>query len=556
MRALIASSRITDRRRLAIEAILGEGAAAEHADPRAGLPPLDAYDALVIDGPPPALGDEGLGAIERLVERGGSLVAIGAAPRTEDGLWSGLLQATAAGPLPLGEYFGRVTGAVSHLTRRLAREFPIVDRFEALYPRRGEGRVLVNVNVGFADRPAVLEVARGRGRIVVCGLGNTDEALASPELRILLRRALRGAPPAGRGGDRGLAVVGYGPFGGMGYYHGIAAHATPGLELVAVCEVSPHRRKAAEADFPGVRTYADVEELAADPAVEIVVVATPPVFHGPLALRMLHAHKHVVCEKPLCLTLAQADEILSVAAEHDLVVTVNHSRRWDQDFVALRRAVEDGLLGEIFNVETFVGGFEHPCRAWHSEVSMSGGAVYDWGAHHVDWILLLMGEMPSSVVTLGHKRVWHDVSQLDQVRVRLSWDDGREAQFLQSDVAAVRPPKFYVQGTAGTLAGWYRPVTFERLEAGRGYVAEIAHHAEAPVDLVLVRYESGRGLVETRLPVAPEQRFAFHRNLADHLELGEPLAVTPGSGRRVIAVLEAAQRSSDDGGIAVPLPGL
>jgi predicted dehydrogenase len=211
------------------------------------------------------------------------------------------------------------------------------------------------------------------------------------------------------------------------------------------------------------------------------------------------------------------------------------------------------LLGEIFNVETFVGGFGHPCRAWHSDSSMSGGAVYDWGSHHVDWILQLLGGPPARVTTFGHKRVWHDVTNLDQLRLHLSWDDGREAEFFQSDIAAVRRPKFFIQGTTGTLVGHYRPLAFERIEPGRGYVAEHPHHAEAPAELTLARYESGFGLTESRLPLAPEPRFAFHRNLADHLQLGEPLAVTTASVRSVVAVLEASQRSSDANGRVIEL---
>jgi hypothetical protein len=137
----------------------------------------------------------------------------------------------------------------------------------------------------------------------------------------------------------------------------------------------------------------------------------------------------------------------------------------------------------------------------------------------------------------------------------MTWPDGREAEFLQSDIAAVRRPKFYVQGTAGTLVGTYRTVTLEAIEPGRGYVATQAHHAEAPAELMLARYESGYGISETRLPPAIEQPYAFHRNLADHRHLGEPLAVTPASVRRVIAVLEAAQRSSTRGGAAVVIDG-
>lgn len=221
--------------------------------------------------------------------------------------------------------------------------------------------------------------------------------------------------------------------------------------------------------------------------------------------------------------------------------------------MALRRAVDAGLLGELFNVETFVGGFEHPCRAWHSDVAVSGGAVYDWGSHHVDWILQLLGSAPARVTTFGHKRVWHDVTNLDQLRLHMSWQDGREAEFFQSDIAGVRRPKFFVQGTAGTLVGRYRPLSFDRIEPGHGLVTERPHHAEAPAELILARYESGYGLTETRLPAAPGRPFAFHRNLADHLHLGEPLAVTPESIRAVVSVLEASQRSSDEGGRVVEI---
>ncbi len=297
-----------------------------------------------------------------------------------------------------------------------------------------------------------------------------------------------------------------------------------------------------------MRSYASASELVTDDDVEVAFVAAPPALHASLTLDLLRAGKHVVCEKPLCLTVAEADQIIRTAAASDRVLTVYQNRRWDPDFVAVRRAVETGLLGDVFNVETFVGGFEHPCRTWHSDTAVSGGAGYDWGSHHVDWVLLLLGGAPRVVQAHGHKRVWHDVTNVDQLRVRMTWGDGREAEFFQSDIAAVRRPKFYVQGTAGTLVGRYRMVTFEHIEPGRGYVAREAHHAEAPAELLLARYESGYGISETRLPPAAGHPFAFHRNLADHLHLGEPLAVTPASVRRVIAVLEAAQRSSHDGG--------
>ena len=548
---LVVSSRLSEGRRAAFRALTRALGDVRFVGPGEALPDPAEFDAFVVDGPQPAHPTAILGALWAAVERGGALLGIGCAPATRDGFWADLLGAVAAPAPPAGEYYARVTDAPSHISTRVTREFTVVDGFAPLIPA-GEGRVIVDVSVALRDLPAVVETPRGAGRVVASGLGNTDAALRTPELAQLLTRALRPGLQ-GWGRNIGVAIVGYGPLGSMGYHHGLGISRTEGLELVAVVDPSIERRKAAEADFPGLRTYAAASELSSDEDVEVAFVATPPAHHAALALALLRVGKHVACEKPLCLTVDEADQIIGTAEATGRVLTVYQNRRWDPDFVAIRRAVDAGMLGEIFNVETFVGGYAHPCRTWHSDTAVSGGAGYDWGSHHVDWVLQLLGAAPRLVQSQGHKRVWHDVTNLDQIRVRMMWPDGREAEFLQSDIAAVRRPKFYVQGTAGTLVGAYRAITIEQIEPGRGYVATQPHHAEAPADLLLARYESGYGISETRLPPAVDQPFAFHRNLADHLHLGEALAVTPSSVRQVIAVLEAAHRSSMQGGTPIVL---
>ncbi len=561
---LVVSSRLDDRRQVALAALVGPGRDLHVAAAGQALPLPASYAAVLLDAAIGRLDQAWLACLLDHVVRGASLVVIADGPAATWPQGLARVAAAAGSPAPRAEWFAKLVSPASPLTRRLGPpggrageavpEVPVVDRLCPLVLGPA-GEVLVSVSLGFTDRPAVVAGPLGQGRVVVSGLGNTEEALADPDLASLLRRSLAPAPTdqERRRQDRtvGLAVVGYGPYGGMGAYHGTAAQLTDGLEMVAACDSSPERRKAAEDDFPGVRAYSSVEELAADDDVEVVVVATPPVAHVEVALSLLRAGKHVACEKPLCFTLVQADHLTAAARQQDRVLTVHQNRRWDPDFLAIRRAVDAGLLGDLFNVETFVGGFEHPCRAWHSHISVSGGAVYDWGSHHLDWALLLLGDMPVSVTAHGHKRVWHDVTNLDQVRVHLTWPDGREAEFVQSDVAGVRRPKFWVQGTAGTLAGWYRPLLLERVEPVRGHVVERFHHAEAPAELTLARYESGCGTTETRLAPAPARPFAFHRNLADHLLGGEELAVTPESARRLVAVLEAAQRSCDQGARAV-----
>ncbi len=510
----------------------------------------DRPDLVLLAGDPAAVALDVLTDVTAAVEGGAVLVCL--SPPQGEG-WESITGVRAGDVVPGGEVYATVA-ARTRETARVTGEFPVAGTFRWLEPV-ADVAVLLTSSIRFAHRPALVQRRLGHGRVVTCGFGPDAVAHRSSgngELRRVLRRIVDGAE-AEPDRDLGVGVVGYGPFGGMGSLHGTAASETDGLALVAVVDPDDARRKAAEDEFPGVAAHEGLDAFLAEDAVDIVVVATPPNTHADIALACLRAGKHVAVEKPLCITTAEADLLLAAAADADRMLTVHQNRRWDADFRALRRAVDAGLLGDVFNVETFVGGFEHPCRAWHSELSVSGGAIYDWGSHHLDWILLLLGGAPATVTTTRHKRVWHDITNDDQVRVRLAWDDGREAEFLQSDVAGVRRPKLYVQGTEGTIAGHYRPVVTETVEHVVGYQRHESHHAEAPVELTLARYERGYGLTHTTLPPLPAEPWPFHRNIADHLLLGEALEVDPTDVRRVIGVLEAAQRSGDEGGRTVHL---
>ena len=443
---------------------------------------------------------------------------------------------------PPAEWFIKL--ADSTAATRLPDQIRVTSAIFELTPQDGD-RVLAQVNIGFSDRAVLIERTAGDQTQVISGV-ELEAVDASPELTTYLDRVVTGRSS---NDTLSVAVIGYGPYGGMGYTHGLACAETEGLEFVAAVDTSDERRKAAESNFPDVRTYAGLSEMLDDGGIDLAIVATPPVHHAPIAKELLGHGIHAVVEKPMCLTVQDANQLVSMANERNLLVTVHQSRRWDRDYLALRSVVQSGEIGEVFNIETFVGGFDHPCRAWHSEESISGGAIYDWGSHHVDWIIQLTGSMPTTIRCVGHKRVWHDTTNLDQLSLHMMWPDGREATFRQSDIAAIRRPKFYVQGEAGTLAGHYRPLVTERLEPGRGFVREETHHAEAPVDLEVRRIDGSTTVIEP----ADHPGWVFHANLADHLLLGEPLAVTPESTRDVVRVLEAGHRSAAEGGSVISL---
>jgi predicted dehydrogenase len=492
---------------------------------------------------------DSFGALEALARNGASVLLV---PKPGDELAEALAGAHIAAPLPHTEWF--VTLAARPEAVRLDGEVPISTPLLTFKPFDPDVEVAATTSVRFNHHPTMLVRRVGAGRIVTIGMTGTGAVEAHATLGPYLRRLLRNDFPTTPVDDLGVAVVGYGPFGGMGYLHGLAATETDGLALVAAADSSADRLDAARGDFPELRAHDSGTSLAADDSVDIAIIATPPVHHAELALELLRAGKHVVVEKPMCLTTADADALIRTANDVGRTISVHQSRRWDTDWLAIRRLIDRGDLGRVFNIETFVGGFEHPCRAWHSEDSISGGAVYDWGSHHIDWIIQHYGTAPKKVLCSAHTQVWHDTTNVDQLSVWMRWADGREATFRQSDVCAIRRPKFHIEGTLGTLEGHYEAVRQDSVVAGRGFQADVSHHAERPVDLTLARYDGDHGLIESRIAPAPHPGWGFHRNLADHLLLGEPLAVRPEQSRDVVSVLEAAHRSGANGGELIELP--
>ena len=392
--------------------------------------------------------------------------AVLVAPEPDDAVAAELCGVRVEAALPRAEWF--VTLADRPEAVRLDGEVPIFSTLRTLNVIGSDTAIAATTSVRFHHEPTITVRRVGSGCIVASGVADLDALQQHRTLGIYVARLLRPAFPTSTP-TLGLAVVGYGPFGGMGYLHGLAASETDGLALVAAADSSADRLNAARLDFPELTAHDSGTSLASDDNVDIAIIATPPVHHAELALELLRAGKHVVVEKPMCLTTADADALIETANDLGRTISVHQSRRWDTDWLAIRRLIDRGDLGGVFNIETFVGGFEHPCRAWHSEDSISGGAVYDWGSHHIDWIIQHYGTAPKKVLCSAHTQVWHDTTNVDQLSVWMQWADGREATFRQSDVCAIRRPKFHIEGTLGTLEGHYEPVRQDSVVAGRGF---------------------------------------------------------------------------------------
>ena len=395
----------------------------------------------------------------------------------------------------------------------------------------------------YRHSPVLVQCPAGEGLTACMTLQDFDH----PFLRQILYRVLRrlsGQPFADQ--TLGLGILGYAP--SVGQLHGMGAEATPGLALRAVCDLDPGRLQKAREDFPGVTTCSDAKQLAENPDIDLVIVATAPNIHAPLAIDQMRAGKHVVCEKPLAMNRKETDALIETAENQGVHLSCHQNRRWDVDYLAIRKALAEGQIGDLFYLETFVGGFSHPCGYWHSHAPVSGGTAYDWGGHYLDWIVSLIPERVTAVLGTRHKRVWHDVTNADQERILIRFEDGREAEFLHSDIAATRKPKWYLLGTSGAIVGHWQDVTTYAIDPVLYFHPHEIPATEMPPRLTLLKRRSTGRIATQQLPVPVREDFGFHRNLADHLLVGEPIIAPLRDSVKVVAILEAAANSAARGG--------
>ena len=316
------------------------------------------------------------------------------------------------------------------------------------------------------------------------------------------------------------AVIGYGAAFNMGKAHANMMQRTDGIECVAICDIDPARTEAAKEDFPGIRTYNTVEALNADDGVDLIANVLPHSLHCGPTVASLKAGKHVIVEKPMCVTIAEATEMINTAEENGVMLSVHHNRRWDADFWTLRELVDSSIIGKVFSVDMWGGGYGKPNPNWWRSVkSVSGGQFYDWGAHYLDWLLNVI-EAPMVNITGFYQPnlVWDDITNEDHVQAIIRFADNTVANIQMSNIAKIGGERWKLLGSHGAIVS--TDGQFKVLSEVEGKPKE-----------QMVGYHGRPGP-------------SYYENIVAHLNDGTPLLVTPESARRVIAIMDLAEKSS------------
>lgn len=345
-----------------------------------------------------------------------------------------------------------------------------------------------------------------------------------------------------------VALIGYGLAGAA--FHAPFISITPGLRLVSVVTANAERAARARRDHADVRVLDAADRLWEAPEEhDLVVVASPNRTHVPLAAAALGAGLHVVVDKPLAPRAADGRRLLELAEHGGLLLTVFHNRRWDGDFLTLRRLIAEGALGEVWR-------FESRFERWRPEVSAAawrergdpeegGGVLFDLGSHLVDQALALFGPVAQVYGEIDRRRPGAAVD--DDAFIALAHRSGVRSHLWASQAAAQAGPRMRVLGSSAGYVKHGLDVQEEPLRAGVRPGGRDWGIEDAARWGVL-------GTAEAREPVETERGDygAFYAGVVAALRDGGPPPVPAREAVMVLEILEAARASAESGRHVAP----
>lgn len=331
-----------------------------------------------------------------------------------------------------------------------------------------------------------------------------------------------------------VVLIGFGMAGRL--FHAPLIEATPGLHLAAIVTASPDRQAEARKLHPRAQILGSADLQGFD----LAVIATPNRTHVSLALAALQHGLHVVVDKPFAPTAAEGRRLVAAARERRRLLTVFQNRRWDGDFLTLKRLLQEGALGRIQRFESRYERWRPALKGGWRELGdpqEAGGLLYDLGAHLVDQAVHLFGRPVRVYAEMDVRRGEVD----DDVFVALTHSSGVRSHLWMSSMAAALGPRLRVLGSTAGYTKWGMDVQEAQLKGG--LVPGSPGWGEEP--------EASWGIRTAGAEVrpVPTQPGAYQRFYEKVAQGAAP--VDPAEAVLVLEVLEAARRSAGSGEVVV-----
>ena len=335
------------------------------------------------------------------------------------------------------------------------------------------------------------------------------------------------------------AVIGYGYAGQS--FHAYLVGLAEGLNLYAIATRSPERRQAAAQAYPDVKLYETIDQVIADDDVDLVILATPHDTHAELAIRAMDAGKHLVTDKIMCMNAAEADTMIEASQRNNVMLSVFQNRRWDWDYLTVKRVIADGLLGTPYLFQVGIMRYGGP-RGWRGVKKQSGGILFDWPAHFVDQALQLISAPVKTVFCDVHYGSRWDIDIGNYANLLIKFENDVRYQIEVGNLAKVPKPRWYVLGDLGGLIKYGLDPQERPMVAGNIDAAE-----EDPDTYAKIWTEADGEQRELVVESVRGSWKSYYQNISDVLNKGVELTVKPEEIRRLMQVYDAAMRSSETG---------
>lgn len=340
-----------------------------------------------------------------------------------------------------------------------------------------------------------------------------------------------------------MAIIG---FGGMGGWH--ADNVSSKIEEIKVKGVYDIREDAKEkAKQKGYIVYNTIDELLHDEEIDLVTIATPNDSHKDYSIMCLRAGKNVVCEKPVTMNVAELEEIIKVSKECNKVFSIHQNRRWDKDYVIVKKLLKEGNIGTPYFIESRVQGSRRAMHGWRGHKPNGGGMVLDWGVHLLDQFLDLIDSKVVSVTSHLFNLYSDEVE--DNIKILLRFENGVSCMCEMSTNCLINNPRWHISCTDGT-------VMIEDFKCN-GKVVQLNTDAKMEWSDDIVYTEAGptrtmapRPVLTTTVQELPEVETSwtdYYINIAKVIDGEADLIVKPEEALRVMKVIEQVFLSQEKG---------
>ncbi len=279
-----------------------------------------------------------------------------------------------------------------------------------------------------------------------------------------------------------LVIVGYG---GMGSYHAKLLKENQSIHVIGTFDILEEKKAASLAD--GYKVYESFSAVLSDKDVDLVLIATPNDVHKEIAIAALNANKHVICEKPVTIYSKDLEEIIQVAEATKRKFVVHQNRRWDMDFLTMKKIYDEHIIGDVFHIESRVQGANGIPGDWRHLKAPGGGMLLDWGVHLLDQLLFMVESKIASVYANLSFVLGDEVD--DGFQTIITFENGSTALIEVGTTNFIQLPRWYVKGTTGTA------VIEDWSIAGKIVTQNFGTDIEAPKPI-----QAGQGLTKTMAP--------------------------------------------------------